>query len=172
MEVNNINGENSGRNDLAELIARVFPAYRSFARRVWDFDSPLPSGPYPKDTLTYRGNVIVEYITPARTEGLGNFNSWLGKNDLPIAGAAILLLDSKSPVDNIPHLVVLSVRFPLDFERLEPAILRNAEQAYSYRSASIGSSRDARMAGSRPETRPTSSSIIVDVSTAKRDTER
>jgi hypothetical protein len=52
IEVNDISGENSGRYEIAELIARVFPAYRSFALRVGNFDSPLPSGPYPKDSLT------------------------------------------------------------------------------------------------------------------------
>src|SRR5579884_1412623 len=71
IEVDDISGENSGRYEVAELIARVFPTYKSFARRVWrDLDSPLPSGPYPKDTLVYRGKMVVNYRTPARTEGL------------------------------------------------------------------------------------------------------
>jgi hypothetical protein len=128
MEVNDISGENSGRYEIAELIARVFPAYRSFARRVWDLDSSLPSGPYPKDTLTYRGNAVVEYRTPPQTEGLGTFTSLLGKNDLPIAGAAILLIDPSSPVGDIPHLMLLSVRFPPDLARLAPVIIRYAER--------------------------------------------
>ncbi len=128
MEVNDISGENSGRYEIAELIARVFPGYRWFARRVWDFDSPLPSGPYPKDTFTYRGNAVVEYRTPPQTDGLGNFHSWLGKNDLPIAGAAILLIDSPYPVGHIPHLVLLSVRFPPELARLAPAIIRYVER--------------------------------------------
>jgi len=124
MEVNDISGENSGRYEIAELVARVFPAYQSFARRVWDLDSPLPSGPYPKDTLTYRGKTVVDYRTPAQTEGLGNFHSWLGKNDLPIAGAAILLMEPTHHVGDVPHLVLLSVRFPPDLSRLTPAIVR------------------------------------------------
>jgi hypothetical protein len=128
MEVNDLKGESAGRYEIAELIARAFPAYRWFARRVWDFDSPLPYGPYPKDTLTYLGNAVVEYKTPARTEGLGNFHSWLGKNDLPITGAAILLLDSRHPVGDIPHLVLLSIRFPPDLARLAPAIVRYVER--------------------------------------------
>jgi hypothetical protein len=128
MEVNDISGENSGRYEIAELIARVFPAYRWLARLVWDFDSPLPSGPYPKDTLTYRGDAVVEYRTPARTEGLGNFHSWLGKNDLPIAGAAILLIDSTPPVGDVPHLVLVSVRVPAELARLAPAIVRQPER--------------------------------------------
>ena len=128
MEVNDITGENSGRYDIAELIARVFPAYRWFAQRVWNLDFPLPSGPYPKDALTYRGNAVVEYRTPARTEGLGNFHSWLGKNDLPISGVAILLIDSTRAFGDIPHLVLLSVRFPPELRRLAPAIVRYVER--------------------------------------------
>ena len=129
MEVNDISGENSGRYEIAELIARVFPAYRQFARRVWeDLDSPLPSGPYPKDTLTYRGNSIVEFRTPAHTEGLGNFHSLLGTTDLPITGTAILLIDSTHPTINVPHLLLLSVRFPRDLARLAPTIVHDVER--------------------------------------------
>jgi hypothetical protein len=128
MEVNDISGENSGRYEIAELIAKVFPAYGQFARRVLaDFDFPVPSGPYPKDTLTYRSNTVVEYRTPARTEGVGNFHSWLGKNGLPIAGVAILLMDSPHPTSNIPHLVLLSIRFPPDLARLTPTIVHYVE---------------------------------------------
>lgn len=128
MEVNDISGEASGRYEIAELIPRAFPSFRWFARQVWDFDSPLPSGPYPTDTLTYRGNKVVEYRTPARTEGLGNFHSWLGKNDLPISGVAILLMDSPRTDAELPHLVLLSIRFPPDLARLAPTIVRYVER--------------------------------------------
>jgi hypothetical protein len=129
IEVNHISGENSGRYQIAELIARVFPEYRSFARQVWqDTDSPFPSRPYPKDTLTYRSNTVVEYRTPAQTDGLGNFDSWLGKNDLPIVGAAILLIDARDPIGKVPHVVLLSVRFPADLTRLAPTIIRYVER--------------------------------------------
>ncbi len=48
------------------------------------------------------------------------------------------------------------------------SILACADRAYpySYRSASIGSRRDARKAGKNPEIKPTISSITVDVMTA------
>jgi hypothetical protein len=128
IEVNDISGENSGRYEIAEIVARVFPAYQSFARRVWDFDSPLPSGPYPKDALVYRGKTVVDYRTPAQTEGLGNFHSWLGKSDLPIAGTAILLMEPTHHVGDVPHLVLLSVRFPADLSRLAPTIIRYVER--------------------------------------------
>jgi hypothetical protein len=128
IEVNDISGENSGRYEIAEIVARVFPAYQSFARRVWDFDFPLPSGPYPKDALAYRGKTVVDYRTPAQTEGLGNFHSWLGKNDLPIAGTAILLMEPTHHVGDVPHLVLLSVRLPADLSRLAPTIIRYVER--------------------------------------------
>jgi hypothetical protein len=74
IEINRISSENSGRYDVAQIMARVFPDYKAFASRVLqDIDLPLPSGPYPKDTLKYRGKTIVEFKTPAQTEGLGNF---------------------------------------------------------------------------------------------------
>jgi len=129
IEVNDISGENSGRYEIAELAARVFPAYRSFARQIWnDLDSPFPSGPYSKDTLTYRGKAVVEFRTPAHTEGLGNFHSLLGSNGLPITGAAILLIDSTHPTTNVPHLVLLSLRLPGGLARLAPTIVHAVER--------------------------------------------
>jgi hypothetical protein len=128
IEVNDISGENSGRYEIAELVARVFPAYQSFARRVWDLESPLPSGPYPKDSLTYRGKTIVDYTTPAHTEGVGNFHSRLGTNDLPITGTAILLMEPTRHVGDVPHLVLLSVRFSPDLSRLAPTVVRYLER--------------------------------------------
>jgi hypothetical protein len=127
IEINHISGENSGRYEIAELMARVFPTYRAVAIRVWeDLDFPLPSGPYPKDTLTYRGKTIVEYNTPAQTEGLGNFDSWLGKSDLPIRGIAILGGDPTrlSLSGEQPSLILLSVRLPPELARLAPTIIR------------------------------------------------
>ena len=66
IQVNHITAENSGGYQIAEVMARVFPAYRALARRVWEaIDYPLPSRPYPHDTLTYRSQRIVEFRTPA-----------------------------------------------------------------------------------------------------------
>lgn len=127
IEVDDISGENSGRYEIEEFIARVFPKYRSFVHRIWGFDPEPDYRPYPKDTLTYRSDTVVEFRTPPQTEGLGNSHSWLGKNDLPIAGAAILLIDSSHPARRTPHLVHLSVRFLPDSEGLAPAIIRYVE---------------------------------------------
>jgi len=125
IEVDHITSENSGRYQIAEIMARVFPAYRALAIRVLEgIDLPIPSGPYPKDTLGYRSKTIVEYKTAAQTEGLGNFDSSLKKNDTPIVGAAILIVEPANLIGNPPNLVLLSVRFPPDLTRLTPVIVR------------------------------------------------
>jgi hypothetical protein len=128
IEVNHMYGGTSGRYNVAQIIARVFPAYRAFAIRALD-GIDLPSGPYPKDTLNYRGKTIVEYKTPAQSEGLGNFDSWLGKNDMAITGAAILIIDPPpNPIGYSPDMVHLSVRFPPKLTRLTEVIIRYVEQ--------------------------------------------
>jgi hypothetical protein len=76
------------------MIARVFPAHKAFVTRVIEegiepADS-FQSGPYPRDKLAYKNNEIVEYQTPAQTDGLGT-NSRLQKNRNPIRGSAILI---------------------------------------------------------------------------------
>lgn len=125
IEVNYMNGDTSGRYDIAQIIARVFPAYRAFAVRAMDgIDLPFPTGPYPKDTLRYKGKTMVEYRTPARTDGLGNFESWIGKNELPIVGAAMLVFDPPPKPGGEPHDAVrLSVRMPPGLMRLTSAIV-------------------------------------------------
>jgi hypothetical protein len=129
IEINHISGENSGRYEIAEVMSRVFPEYRAIARRVWeDIDLPLPSGPYPKDALTYISKTVVEFNTPAQTEGLGNFHSWLKKSGSPIQGAAILIADPQNPILSSARLVLLSVRFPPDLARLTPTIIRYVER--------------------------------------------
>jgi len=112
-----------GRFEIAEIMARVFPAYRAFAMRAWDgIDASLPSAPYPKDILTYSRKTVVEYVTPPYTEGLGTHFSWLKQNDSPVTGAAILIGDQ--PSDQ----VLLSVRLPRDLARLTPVIVRDVER--------------------------------------------
>jgi hypothetical protein len=128
IEVNHLTSENSGRYEIAELMGRVFPAYRTLATEIMSgIDLPLPAGPYPKDTLKYRGKTTVEYETPAHTEGLGNFHSWLGKSGLPIKGAAILSDDG--PAAGVRFdLVLLSVRVPPSLTGLVPAIVGQFER--------------------------------------------
>jgi hypothetical protein len=130
IEVNHMYGGTSGRLNVAQIIARVFPAYRAFGVRALEmYDLPVPSHPYPKDSLKYIGKAIVEYKTPAQTDGLGNFDSSLRKNDMPIVGAAILLVDPlPKPDGDPPDAVLLSVRVPAKLTRLTPQIVRYAER--------------------------------------------
>jgi hypothetical protein len=116
-------GDTSGRFEVAEVIARVFPAYKPFVTRMMEeFGQPassFPFGPFPKDILTYKGKTVVEYTTPAQTEGLGT-HFWLRKNGSPIHGAAIL-------IGPAPDLLFLSVRLPPDLGGLTSAIVGQAE---------------------------------------------
>jgi hypothetical protein len=112
---------------IAEIMARVFPAYRAFGRSfLKGMDLAVPTGPFPKDTLAYRGKKIVEYTTPAQTEGLGNFHSWLGKNDFPIRGAAIVVGDAPATREG-PEVVLLSVRVPSSLTTVVPMIIDQFE---------------------------------------------
>jgi hypothetical protein len=127
IESNHMTSGASGRYEIAKIMARVFPAYRAFAAGVMKgMDLPLPAGPYPNDTLMYRGKTIVEYNTPAQSDGLGNFDSWIGKNDLPIRGSAIVPGD---PLDGDgPDLGLLPVRVPHALSRLIPVIVGQVER--------------------------------------------
>lgn len=117
--------QNGDSLDVAQIIARVFPYYKAVVTGLMDgIDFPAskyPFGPYPTDRLTYRSKTIVEYRTPAQTEGLGTHSS-LEKGDGPIEGVAIL---SGVPPDRIrsgarPDLILLSVRLPRESARFGP----------------------------------------------------
>jgi hypothetical protein len=115
-------GETSGRFDVADIIARVFPAYKSFATNVkTEFDQPTNTytfGPYPNDILYYKSDKVVEYKTPPQSEGLGT-HSLLKKDASPIEGVAMLInLDS----------MLLSVRLPASQTALTPPIISQFER--------------------------------------------
>ena len=79
-----------GVYDVAEIMGRFFPQYRAIAKAVWEgLDSPFPTGPYPKDTLRYKSSTVLEYSTPAHTEGLGT-HSWLQKMAFPYLESQLL----------------------------------------------------------------------------------
>ncbi len=116
-------GGTSGRFAVAEIIALVFPAYKGFAIDVMKELTPPDTfsfGPYPNDALTYKGKTIVEYRTPAETEGLGTLSS-LKKNDSPIEGMAIL-------VERTPDVMQLAVRLPPDLKGLSATIINQVER--------------------------------------------
>jgi hypothetical protein len=115
-------GDTSGRFAVTEAIARVFPAFRKFADEVEKegIGQAFPSGPYPADKLTYKGDRMVEFRTAAGAEGLGT-ESMLRKSRLPIDGAAMLVGDP-------PNLVVVYVRLLADRGGLVRAIVEQAEK--------------------------------------------
>lgn len=116
-------GGTSGRFEVAKVIARVFPAHMDFVRNVIAENiepaSSFPPGPYPGDKLTYLSKEMVEFETPANTDGLGTV-SWLRKNSSPIRGVAMLAEPDTS-------LLQLSVRLPGDQESLALPIIREME---------------------------------------------
>jgi hypothetical protein len=117
-------GGTSGRFEVAEIIARVFPAYKSFASHVIaegiEPSSSFPFGPYPGDKLTYKSNKTVEYQTRPNTDGLGT-RSRLQKNTAAISGVAIL-----EGADT--NLIQLSSRLPPDLASITPAIIQQVER--------------------------------------------
>lgn len=121
-------GGTSGRFDVAKVVARVFPAYSSFvqgviAESINPTDS-FPSGPYPKDKLKYRSKNVVEFETPAYTDGLGT-QLRLQKNASSIMGVAMV-------VEGDMDLLQVSARL-LDADRLlAKAIVKDVEDEASH----------------------------------------
>ena len=124
IEVSEMDGGTSGRFEVAKVIARVFPAYKTFAQNVIaegiEPASDFPFGPYPGDKLTYRGKNIVEFETQANAQGLGT-DSRLQANASPIDGVAII-----AGPDN--DLVQLSARVPANDSDLIGAMVGQTEK--------------------------------------------
>jgi hypothetical protein len=114
-----VSGETSGRFTVADVIARVFPAYRSFVDAVQAEDSStrmaFTFGPFPADRLIYRSDRIVEYETPAARTGLGSYFG-LRPNGQAIRGVAILTTDS--------DLLHVAVRLPKEMNDLAGESIR------------------------------------------------
>lgn len=108
---------------LAPVIARAFPAHWDIARG-WakEMSVPLQFGPYPNDKLNYMSEDLVEFETPAQTEGLGT-ELGLTKGDLPIHGVAMLTPTPYEPL----NLLLLSVRLPKELSDLAPIIIQQVE---------------------------------------------
>ncbi len=122
IQLSSISGDTSGRFTVASVIARVFPAYRAFVKKVKaeGAGGNFPSGPYPNDKLIHKGKRVIEYTTPPQADGLGTA-SRLQKNDGPIRGVAVLTGDT-------PDLVMLSVRLPPALRTLTPYIVQQVER--------------------------------------------
>jgi hypothetical protein len=127
IEVDHRYGGTSGRTSVASMVARVFPKYKAFVDKVvemFDFLAPeMVFGPYSADRLVYRGDRIVEYRTPARSEGLGTAISRFKPSDQPIEGVATLL-GQMPEID----LLLLSARLPAELAALKTPIIQQLER--------------------------------------------
>ena len=117
-------GGTSGRFSVAQTIARVFPAQRAFVQKVLaegvESTSDFPFGPYPDDKLTYKNEEMVEYETPAHTDGLGT-RSRIQKNSDSIRGVAIL-------AGKDTDLFFLAARLPSEMNDLTSIIVQQVER--------------------------------------------
>ncbi len=119
-------GGTSGRFEVAQMVARVFPAYRGYARKIiqegFGPASDYPFGPFPSDHLAYKGKKLVEFTTPAHHKGLGTM-SWLLPSDQPITGFALLTIGPN--IDT--GLLQLSFRLPESLSSLSATLVQQAE---------------------------------------------
>lgn len=119
-------GGTSGRFEVARIIARIFPAHRDFTdnviREEIEPPSEFPAGPFPGDKLSYQSSELVEYETPARTDGLG-ISGRFQKNSRSIQGVEILVGQMPEP-----DLISLAVRLPRDQTSLASVIIRQVER--------------------------------------------
>lgn len=127
IEIVFLNGENSGRDQVAEVFARLFPAKRGFVRevaRMEDQPRRYADGPFSRDRTTRRSRTIVDYTTPSHRAGMGTYASCLGPGAAPIAGTAIL-----SQSNGVDAVLLLDVRLPPGLRGLTPVILATARTA-------------------------------------------
>jgi hypothetical protein len=126
IQLSGSDGGTSGRFEVAQMVARVFPAHRDYARTIikegFGPASDYPFGPFPSDHLTYKSKELVEFTTPARQRGLGTM-SWLLPSDQPITGFALLSIGPN--VDT--ELLHLSFRLPPSLSRLGVSLIQQAE---------------------------------------------
>jgi hypothetical protein len=127
VQISREDGDTSGRFGVAKTIARLFPARKAFvegaiAEGIKSATS-FPYGPYPADTLKYRNENIVEFLTPAQKDGLGTA-SRLQKSDTPISGVAILFGEE-------PNLLRLWLRLPSEISDFAQLIIQQTERGVS-----------------------------------------
>jgi hypothetical protein len=120
-------GDTSGRFTVAEFAARLFPKAAPFVQSVLDegIVNDFPTGPYPTDRLTYRGDFIVEYVTPPDSDGLGT-RTFLRRNADPIEGVVLIDPDSDD-------LVMVAIRLPAPLRHLAPFIIETVEKHPGFR---------------------------------------
>lgn len=119
-------GGTSGRFEVAQVVARVFPAHHDYARKIiaegFGPASNYRFGPFPTDRLEYKSKELVEFTTPAHHKGLGTM-SLLLPSDKPITGFALLSIGR----DIDTELLQLNVRLPDSLSKLSAVFIQQAE---------------------------------------------
>ncbi len=122
IQLSAILGDTSGRMEVAPIVARVFPKYRSYVESIiaegFELAKDFPVVPYPTDKLHYENDHVVDFTTPPNTKGLGTA-SWLLPDNLPISG--IVLYDPSQDGDH--EMNQLFVRLPPSMQELSPFIV-------------------------------------------------
>lgn len=128
IQISYLFGGTSGRFEVAEIAARLFPKADSFVRSVEAEQQNIlgnnsfrfRKSRYPTDRLTYRDDFMVEYVTPPNRDGMGT-RTFLTKNETQIDG--IVVMQPNGDRD----LVLLAIRLPASLKTLEPFIIKDAE---------------------------------------------
>ncbi len=122
-----LNGENSGRDQVAEVFFLLFPFKRRFISQTSAMASSLGSTHFNSvtsdraDSTVHRGRGWVDYATPSHYEGIGTLEGHLRPGGDPIAGAARL-----APSNGVDSVVLVNVRLPSRLRALAPVILDTA----------------------------------------------
>jgi len=159
IRLSDTSGDTSGRFEVAKTIARVFPAHREFVNNLiaggGEYQaSDFTFGPFPNDKLTYKSNEIVEYQTPAHSEGLGGDSRAVTTTD-PISGVAILLGQD-------PDLLQLSLRLSPGQNDLAAFIIQQVERDAATQQQTALSHDDSSHDQDKPPQEQTTNSAATD----------
>ena len=90
VELSLLSGENSGRDQVAEVFSRQFPFRRAFIQSAAaNYDTPrrFSRGLFPRDSTVRRSRAEVDYITPPHLQGMGTYESRLQPDPRAVAEA-------------------------------------------------------------------------------------
>ena len=119
-------GFTSGREEVASVVSRVFPAHRSLIRNAAanNETKPVFPGPFATDRLKYISQESLEFVTPAGKMGIGTLLAPLHPASQPISGVQILVRNRGDCCD----LISLSIRLPSADSDLVPLLIRQEQR--------------------------------------------